>query len=191
MQISNKVPGLGWLIPRHKDTEGVTDLTFEMVMGVLAAEMGDVILRCDASQALLDELDQNLIVLHEILSREVSTITKERSEILAELWTILGGNRRYLVDVDARLQVLKDLGAYRTDAKGHVGISIQAVQALTGEMEDLRTRVAAPAIVEDRIPLEVQLNSIKAGLERLRVGRRRVQEHYLQAEGKGLKTIVV
>ncbi|KAF7798748.1 hypothetical protein EIP86_009973 [Pleurotus ostreatoroseus] len=187
-QPTNGITGMGWLMPRSNNADGVARMTFETVMSVLAAEMEEVILQCDASQILLDQLDYSLIVLHEILSREISTVTKERSELLAELWTMLGGNRRHLVDVESRLQVLKDLGGYRTDAMGHVGVSIQAVQTLTGEMEDLRTRVAAPAIVEERIPLEVQLQSIKAGLDRIRLGRRFVQEQQLTADTGMAKT---
>ncbi|KAJ3554156.1 hypothetical protein NM688_g3253 [Phlebia brevispora] len=179
---SSSISMLNWLALRPRgarDEQQVTNLTFEMVMSVLASEMGEVLIQCDASQSLLDNLEHNLIVLHEILSREFSSITKERSELLAALWTLLGGNKRQLVDMKGRMKVLKDLGNYRTEAKNHIGTSVQTVQALTEDMEDLRARVAAPAIVEDRVPVEVQLRSIQAGLERLSIGRRRVQKPHV------------
>ena len=43
-------------------------------------------------------------------------------------------------------------------------------------MEDLRERVAAPELVGDRIPVEVHMRSIKAGLDRLSEKRYQVKE---------------
>ncbi|KAJ3528845.1 hypothetical protein NM688_g7937 [Phlebia brevispora] len=178
----SSILGFRWLFARQDDAEHVPDVTFEMVMGVLAAEMSEVILQCDATQSIFDKLGQDLAVLHEILTREFSSATKEKSYLLAALWTKLGGNKRQIVDVNARLTVLKELRSYRTDVKGHVGNSAQAVQTLTEDLEDLRARVAVPALVEERIPVEVQLRSIKTGLERLVMGRRGLREQYVVVE---------
>ena len=68
-------------------------LTFDMVMSILAAEMGDVLLKCDQSRIFLDRLDSLLIVLHEILTRELAAVNTERDDLLAALWSYLGGNK--------------------------------------------------------------------------------------------------
>ena len=145
-------------------------------MSMLASEMGEVVLQCDHTQTLLDSLEHDLVVLHEIVSRENASLIMEKSSLLAELWTLLGGNRRHLADLDKRVQMLKEIGDYRTDAKAHVDKSLVAVQQLGDDMEELRVRVAAPAIIEDRIPIEVQLRSIQSGLERMRSTRRQIQD---------------
>ena len=67
-------------------------------------------------------------MVHEMLSRERVSVTGERSELLFELWTILGGNRRGLRHIDQRLDLLRDVGEYRLRALAHVGRSANSIR---------------------------------------------------------------
>lgn len=159
--------------------EGALVSTFAVVMNMLANEMAEVLLQCDQTQALLDQLEHDLAVLHKVSARENTSVVSEKSALLAKLWTFLGGNRRQLTDLNERMRVLKDIDEYRTDAKVHVDQSATAVQTLGEDVEELRVCVAAPAILEDHIPIEVQIHSIQSGIERMRSSRLRIREQAL------------
>ena len=53
----------------------------------------------------------------------------------------------------------------------HVAATLETLHTLDADMEELRTKVAAPNIVGDKIPIEVQIKSIKAGVDRLKEGQ--------------------
>ncbi|KAF9005058.1 hypothetical protein BDQ17DRAFT_1424218 [Cyathus striatus] len=90
-----------------------------------------------------------------------------KEELLGELWTKLGGNKKALRKFNQHLSLLRDLGEYRKQAL----IRVVAVQSMSEDMEDLRERVAAPELVESRVPVEVHIKGIRNGVERLKQGR--------------------
>ncbi|OBZ62674.1 hypothetical protein A0H81_15035 [Grifola frondosa] len=150
--------------------------TFNDAMGMLAAQMERIILEAELSLARLERLEQLLTVLHELVAREDASLVSAKSELLSELWTLLGGNRRTLRRYQNHLQLLRDLGAYRARALAHVAAALQTLRSMSEDMEDLRERVAAPELVAQRIPVEVHMRSIRSGMERLREGRLRAKE---------------
>lgn len=70
-----------------------------------------------------------------------------------------------------------NIAVYRTKALAHVSASLIQLQQMHADLEDLRDRVAAPALLADSgkniqdIPLEVHIESIRKGIERLNTGR--------------------
>ncbi|KAI0775061.1 hypothetical protein BD413DRAFT_532700 [Trametes elegans] len=157
---------------------------FRDSMDVHAAEMRRLVLELDVSEANLERLDAHLVALHELCTRENLTLGAVREDLLAELWTRLGGNRKRLRGVDHNLALLRDLGEYRFRAAAHVAAAKQTLQAMGEDMEDLRERVAAPDIVGDRIPIEVHMRSIQSGLERLKEDRVKAKEREEQLMNK-------
>lgn len=145
-------------------------------MSVNEAHMHRIILEAEASLGYLNDLEERLFTLHEYIARENSTIILEREDLLAELWTILGGNRKRLRGMNGHLFLLKSIGEYRRRAMAQVSAALQTLQGMSEDMEDLRQRVAAPELLGDRIPVEVHLKSIKGGLERLQADRKRTKE---------------
>lgn len=77
--------------------------------------------------------------------------------------------------------LLRSITAYRSKALHHVGSSLVQLQQMQTDLEDLRDRVAEPALLADAgkqvqdIPLEVHIESIRKGLERLNTGRDKVK----------------
>ena len=53
---------------------------------------------------------------------------------------------------------------------------MELVLAMSENMEELRARVATPTLVEDRIPIEVQLHAIRAAVDRITESRRNARE---------------
>ncbi|KAK7677625.1 hypothetical protein QCA50_019436 [Cerrena zonata] len=159
------------LTDAESGVQRVVATTFQDVMSLFATQTGQVVLQCESTLTNLDRLEQRLHVLHDILSRERSSVTGEQSQVLSELWTMLGGNRRRLWNIDQRLDLLRNVGEYRLRALAHVGRTLQLVQSMGEDMEELRIRVATPTLVEDQIPIEIQLRAIRAAVDRISESR--------------------
>lgn len=152
-------------------TDSIVTSTFTNAMATLSSHMSRLMLEAEHNLANLDRLEERLSTLHEMVSREDSSISAEKAELLAELWTILGGNKGKLRGFDNHLLLLKSLETYRKEARVHVVAALHTLQEMSADMEDLRERVAAPELTGPKVPLEVHMKSIKHGLERLKEGK--------------------
>jgi len=161
--------------PARPSTKAVITKTFEEAMSVLSVNMEKLILEAERNQHNLNALEEKLATLHEAVSREDSSISSAKVDLLEELWTRVGGNRKELRNFDHHLNLLKGLSIYRTQALGHVVSALQTLRAMSNDMEDMRERVAAPDLVGSSVPVEVHMKSIRMGLERLREGRIRAK----------------
>ena len=165
--------------PKRKATDEVVRETFDEAMNTLSKNLERLILEAEANEKNLNDLEERLATLHELVAREDSSISSAKSDLLADLWTKLGGNRRQLRNFNSHLGLLKDLGEYRQQARVHVTVALQTLRGMSGDMDDMRERAAAPDLLGPSIPVEVHLKSIEMGLERLKQGRiraRRLEE---------------
>ncbi|KDQ53183.1 hypothetical protein JAAARDRAFT_183506 [Jaapia argillacea MUCL 33604] len=160
--------------------------TFTDAMDVLSTQMSRIILEAEASVQDLNSLEISLNTLYEILAREDSALSKAHEQLLAHLWTKLGGNKRMLKSYKNHLKLLKGLGEYRRRALAHVVAALQTLEGMSADMEELRERVAAPALIGDKVPVEVHMRSIRTGLERLRDMRTKAKEREEQARQNAL-----
>ena len=152
--------------------EAVLD-TFLASMDNIGNHMARLRDEAEVSMGHLLRLEEHLIVLHEETHRDDKALKAAKDDVLAELWSLLGGNKKKLRKMDLNLGLLKNVEKYRKKALAHVVSTLQALHTLDADMEELRTRVAAPELVGDRIPVEVHIKSIKAGLDRLKEGQQR------------------
>jgi len=132
---------------------------------------------------ILDNLDGRLDVIASISARDGVKVQENKDELFAYLWTKLGGNRSQKAKFDQQIELLKEVGAYRRLAWAHVTTTIVKLQAIQGNLEDLRERVAMPEVIGiDKVPLEVHISNINLGIERLEQqrdeNRRLEQENY-------------
>lgn len=165
-------------------TDEVIARTFEQAMNVLSINMERLILEAEQCLHNLNELEEQLLTLQHITSREDISISAAKSDLLEDLWTRLGGNRKSLRDFDHNLVILKGLTAYRRQAFVHVVAAMQTLQAMGEDMEDIRERVTAPDLAGAKIPVEVHIQSIQGGLDRLRRGRimaKRLEEEAIRS----------
>jgi hypothetical protein len=173
-----------WTAPKPK-----TDLilsTFEDSMNYLSFTMQGLVLEFELNLQNLNKLEEQLSVLHEFVSREDNSISSAKSELLGELWTKVGGNRRQLRGYEHHLQLLKGLTEYRKQALVHVVSALQTLTQMSEDIENLRERVAAPELAGSRIPVEVHIRSIQNGLDRVREGRSKAKVR----ESEALKKIM-
>lgn len=171
------------LIPfsSRPSTDEIILRTFVEAMSVLSTTIERLIVEAEVQLANLEKLEERLSVLHELVSREDSTISSAKSELLSHLWSKLGGNRRTLNGYDDHLRLLNGLGDYRKQALAHVVSALQTLRSLSDDMEDMRERVAEPELAGSHIPVKVHLNSIHLGLQRLKDSRVKAQEREEEA----------
>jgi hypothetical protein len=146
--------------------------TFTEAMDVFSHEMQQLILEAEGSFADLNMLEERLRAVHAVIVGEDSLVSAVKTELLAELWSRLGGNRRGLRGLDRNLEFLQNLGIHRGQALGHVVSALQALETMTEDMEDLRRRIAVLLLASGQIPVAVHMRSIKSGIERLQALRR-------------------
>jgi hypothetical protein len=140
---------------------------------VVEEEILKLITEAQALLMILNNLEDRLDIIHGIVTRDDVHAQKSKEEILAQLWTMLGGNRGKLNKMDRQLDLLRQVGVYRKTAYAHVSGTLLRLQEMGVGLEDLRERIAAPELLRDRaeIPLSVHLESIQKGVERLEVSR--------------------
>ena len=156
-------------------SETLLTSTFEQSLSVLSGNLGRMIISAESSLYDLDKLEEALNTIHSILVREDVSISSQKSEVLADLWTFLGRNRDKLRQFENNLNLLKALSIYRTRALAQVVAALHALRTLNSDMEELRDRVIAPEIVGGAIPIEVHVQSIKRGIDRLKEGQERAK----------------
>jgi len=157
--------------PNINPTNEAVIEAFLMSMENIDTHMARLRDEADISMGHLMRLEEHLMVLHEITHRDNKELTAAQEDVLAELWTWLGGNKSKLRKMSSNLGLLRNVEKYRRRALAHVAVTLQVLEALDADMEELRTRVAAPEVVGGRIPIEVHIKSIKMGVERLKEGQ--------------------
>lgn len=145
---------------------------FTLAMDESEQAIEKLILEAEISWQNLEQLDVDIGALHEMITREDKHTTAERDELLGELWTRLGGNKKAVHDYGDRLALLNGLGEYRKQAVAHIKAALRALHTMSDDLEVLRERVAAPGLLQSKVPLHVHMESIRSGLERLQEGRR-------------------
>ena len=160
--------------------EEITAEAFTLAMDESEQAMEKLIIEAEVSWQNLEQLDADIGALHDIITREDKHANVERDELLGELWTKLGGNKKAVRDYSDRLALLNDLGGYRKQAAAHVKASLRALHTMSDDLEVLRERVAAPGLLGSKVPLHVHMESIRNGLERLQEGR-------MASRGRGIE----
>ncbi|KAJ9646432.1 hypothetical protein H2199_002481 [Coniosporium tulheliwenetii] len=136
-------------------------------------EIQDLIFEAQELLRILQNLDDRLDVIAMIALRDGFAAQGSKDELFAALWTKLGGNRSSVHKLNEQLKLLKQVSQYRKMAWAHVSTTILKLQAIAAGLEDLRERVAAPEVVgtSKDTPLEMHIESIQLGVERLEAQR--------------------
>ncbi|KAF2483393.1 hypothetical protein BDY17DRAFT_316795 [Neohortaea acidophila] len=127
-----------------------------------------LITEAQALLSILENLDGRLDIIAGVATRDGLAAEGNREELFAYLWTKLGGNRSAVKKLDHQIDLLRNVGQYRRIAWAHVTNTIVKLQAIRDNLEDLRERVAMPETLgTDRVPLEIHIEAINLGIQRL------------------------
>jgi len=127
---------------------------------------------------VLRNLEDRLDVMHSIAFRDNIHAQGSKDDLLSELWTVLGGNRKKLARWNAQLKLLGQVGEHRKIAWIHVSGAIMKLQAMGAQVEELQERVSSAELLKDHpeVPLAVHIDTIRLGVERLEQGRAAARE---------------
>lgn len=153
------------LTSRASDEALIT--SFEFTCSTLAVNLKRLIVTAESLLEQLDVLRLRLDTVLEIVSLEKKDIAVDREKILASLWTALGKNRGPLSQFERNLALLLKVETFRNEALVHVVNALEALAQFSDKLEELSKRVATPELVGGKLPLHVQLESIRKGVERL------------------------
>ncbi|GAW10445.1 hypothetical protein LENED_012708 [Lentinula edodes] len=156
--------------------EKVVLRTFAEAMQTLSTVVERLILLAEVELANLERLEEHLSVLYEIVVRENFTISSTKAELFGDIWTWLGGNRSILKGYDEHLTLLSGVADYRKRALIQVISSLQALRALSNDMEGLREQMSKPTLSGQTIPVEIHTKSIELGVRRLKSSRALAKE---------------
>lgn len=138
--------------------------------------------------SVLQNLDERLDTIYQIAIGDDATITRSQEELLAQLWTKLGGNTSKVKANNKQLHLLRNISAYRKQALNHVSDTLLKLRSIQAELENLREGVAAPEILgwRDGLPITYHLDLIDRGVERLRTAR----GESMRVEGETYRNLV-
>jgi hypothetical protein len=135
--------------------------------GAVEEQILSLITEAHALLDILDNLDGRLHIIADIAAQDGVSVENGKDELLSLLWTKLGGHRNSVAKLDKQLSLLNNVVSYRRMAWAHVNSAVIKLMAIRDSLEDLRERVAMPEIVGEVVPLEVHIQTINLGIERL------------------------
>jgi hypothetical protein len=146
---------------------------------MVADQIATLISTAQALLLVLNNLEDRLDVIHGIVAREHASVAGDRDDVLAQLWTLLGGNRAQLGGLERQLSLLREVGDYRQTAVGYVTAAVLRLQGMETGLDDLRERMAVPGSVavgvgetdDGIVKLEVLVDHVQRGVERLEAVR--------------------
>ena len=127
-----------------------------------------IVVEATSVWADLDLLEERLLAIHALCVREALDTAFAKDELLWQLWTFLGGNRRQLQELANRASVLQSVQQYRALASAYIAATVQALSVVDADLTELREELGAQASAHNSIPVEVHIRSLERRLQRVR-----------------------
>ncbi|KAK4128120.1 hypothetical protein N657DRAFT_638528 [Parathielavia appendiculata] len=145
----------------------------------------------------LSKAGEHMDAIYDFVARTERSVRVRRAEVLSTLWGLVGGHRSKVANLNSQLTLLKQVDAQRSDAVRQVTDLIGDLEKIQAGLDDLRERVATPALARGRVevPMSVHIDTINRGVERLEEARSRIRAiendriQEVLARGKGQKMI--
>nr|CAG8432989.1 7439_t:CDS:2 [Entrophospora candida]CAG8437297.1 12117_t:CDS:2 [Entrophospora candida] len=142
---------------------------YNQMMTLIENDLKRMIFVGQDSLGSLAELDEILLSIHDLTAHEESLQKLGNSQLLAEIWSFLGGNRVKRQKFEDNLSLLNDLDRQRRVAISQIQTTLYSLTSFQLDMEELREQVSRPSLIE--MPIQVHIESVHRGIERLRNSR--------------------
>ncbi|KAI0837140.1 hypothetical protein F5Y06DRAFT_272092 [Hypoxylon sp. FL0890] len=144
---------------------------------LVSDKIANLILEAQAILRLLSQAENSLDQISEQVVHTSNVVKEKHSEVLWNIWTIVGANGRRLHNLKAQLTLLRQVESQRHSAVRRLNGLVHDLYDIQTKLSDLRDRVAAPELLGDTttIPLTVHIETINAGVERLEAARSRIR----------------
>ncbi|TDL19992.1 hypothetical protein BD410DRAFT_899798 [Rickenella mellea] len=158
------------LCPYRLTPQAQIDLAVQHALNVTEDVLHSLILKGQLPLAKLNLLESQLWSIGAIVLEGNLMTAKAEDELLSHLWTWFGGNRRLLERFRDHAKALRRVGAYREKALRYVLFTLNALTRVEKDISGLRS-LAVAGLLEPPTSIEVLIELIIAGAERLRVGQ--------------------
>ncbi|KAI5780211.1 hypothetical protein DFH27DRAFT_488819 [Peziza echinospora] len=137
----------------------------------------------------LEQLEKHLSNIYTIINTENKRVTGEQDRVLAEIWTMLGGNKRKIKNFNRHQNLLENVGEYRARALEQVGRTLVQLQGMYAGLEELKSSTSRDVIGDDSsaIPIEVHIQALREGALRLGQNKDAARENFLRKKKKALE----
>ncbi|KAI1392645.1 uncharacterized protein F4822DRAFT_391649 [Hypoxylon trugodes] len=144
---------------------------------LVSEKIANLILEAQAVLRLFNQAENSLGLINEHVVHTGNVVKEKHSEVLWNVWTLVGANNRRLHNLKSQLNLLEQVETQRHTAVESLGSLINDLTDIQTKLSDLRDRVAAPGVVAGtaEIPLSVHIETINAGVERLESARSRIR----------------
>ncbi|KAI6008451.1 hypothetical protein EDC04DRAFT_2907165 [Pisolithus marmoratus] len=140
---------------------------FDRVLFQFQHSLSLLILHAVEIQGNLDSIESRLEVVCDLVVMEASGLKIQKSDVLADILTVVGLNRQYISRLDSQIQALKDVSRYRTAAAQYLAATFSGLEQLQEVMELLRSLATGVGLIEG-MPLEALIDALTVGIQRLR-----------------------
>ena len=137
-------------------------------MASFSASIASIIVEASSVSANLDLLEERLLTIHTLCVHEAFDTSLARDELLWQLWTVLGGNRRQLRDLTHRASILQSVQQYRTLASAYITATVHALTVVDADLTEFREQLCMHTVGTNSLPVEVHIKSLEGSLNRLK-----------------------
>lgn len=148
--------------------------------GMVSDKIAHLIIEAQDVLHTLERTDDHLSSIHDFVVRTQDSIQVKKDDTLWTLWTVIGGNRHQVHNLDAQLRLLRLVGTQRSDAVRLVMDLKEDLENIQHQLDDLRQRVSEPELATvagapGSIPLGAHIDRINMGVDRLEVAKKRIR----------------
>ncbi|KAI1074290.1 hypothetical protein F5B20DRAFT_564029 [Whalleya microplaca] len=170
----------GWMFspfqPTVFDERMVLDKYIEHT-ALVSEKIAGLIVEAQAALRLLTQAENSLQLIKEHATRIGKFITGDQATMLDSIWSYVGANSRRLRELREQMTLLQQVERQRVTAVDQLMHLMHDLKDIETKLSDLRDRVAAPRLLDGRmpVPLNVHIETINAGVERLENARSRIR----------------
>ncbi|TFY77521.1 hypothetical protein EWM64_g6491 [Hericium alpestre] len=171
----------GWCKP---NIEEVVSRTFALALEVVVQSMEHLVYEAQSNFDNIGRLEECLNAIAQLHASESIFISSMMATLQDDFWTRLGLNGAAVRGVNGLQDLLTAVGQSHQHAHAHVVAVLQTLHGMSADMEELRERLHVPELIGDTIPIDVQIESLMKGIERLKARRIVVVETVLTLSGE-------
>ncbi|KAK7436981.1 hypothetical protein VKT23_018796 [Stygiomarasmius scandens] len=168
----------------HGEEDAELVARFVQSMDYLSNVVKTLIMETQRHISPLKKMEMQLKEIHEIVGQDRSEVTGAYEEVLASLWTKLGGNQRQKEGFENNLVLLRNIDDYRKQAQSHVNGALIQLGLMQRKMEQLRLRLRAPGLLGPRIAMADHVQSIEIGIKNLWEAKQSIQAREAEMIGQ-------
>ncbi|KAF1985555.1 hypothetical protein K402DRAFT_314917, partial [Aulographum hederae CBS 113979] len=166
--LSRAIEGIGNLVssPRLSREQRLYEQYIRHTMEV-EEEIHNLITMGSMLQAHFDTLTIHIDDIARYTAKDGVLINQDRDELLAQLWTRIGGNKRPRNQQERNLALLDDVTVLRRSAREFVNNTLTKLQEMSAHLEYMREHVATVSTVAQGVPLEEYIEQLEIGVDML------------------------